>query len=271
MTGKEFSGKLGWSISIVVFVFAMLFGGFMGMLYSTAIRTHYSSIRVYVGEEYGENFDDMEYTLEDFKWGNIASFSYRYDFRREYIDYETNNSEDHVYERFFIIKFKLCGKRHWNVAKEIFSGLPFVEKVGVSNGSMNPGTDWEDFYEGQVDYEVAFKSADIEVVDPKSHNMKTLVRTLSEWNEMLGERDYLSGLDYDEQFFEENMLAVYAFTKNRYIREIEITGARCNIWSLSFLVEADYGDAEVTAGGTFVIEVKAEGLERVDNFYIYNL
>ncbi|PKK95995.1 MAG: hypothetical protein CVV59_00845 [Tenericutes bacterium HGW-Tenericutes-4] len=93
----------------------------------------YSSVRAYIGENYYEEFDAKEYTLESLVLTNASDFSYRYYSR---FDPEAN---DNIIERFFLINLSNKGKQYAQDALDQLIQLEFIDRVDFSYSSMYPG------------------------------------------------------------------------------------------------------------------------------------
>lgn len=104
-----------------------------------------------------------------------------------------------------------------------------------------------------VDFEVGYSN--MSVSSSESHDAKLIVKTLQEWNALSGARIYLNELDekYNESFFSENALIMYAFTKggNMEITKVSIKGK-------VLAIEAIYEpwDMAMVSNGIIILEVK---------------
>ncbi|PKP29826.1 MAG: hypothetical protein CVU00_14245 [Bacteroidetes bacterium HGW-Bacteroidetes-17] len=128
----------------------MLKGVYLGVCYSVIIisviimcriieiaiteNSKYDAVRAYVSEEYYEQFDSMNYTLESFNLTNAKHFTYRY-----YPTYDEETEEEVMGYRFFEITLKKAGKRHVNNAVEQLKKLEFVTNAVFSSSGMLPG------------------------------------------------------------------------------------------------------------------------------------
>ena len=97
-------------------------------------NSKYDAVRAYVSEEYYEQFDSMNYTLESFNLTNAKDFTYRY-----YPTYDEETEEEVMGYRFFEITLIKAGKRHVNKAVEQLKKLEFVTNAVFSSSGMLPG------------------------------------------------------------------------------------------------------------------------------------
>ena len=94
----------------------------------------YSRIGAVISQDYYENFDAMEYTLDSFNLTNAKKIEYRY----MPVFSEDEEAEESLGERFFLINLKKTGKKYAKSALEHVTQLEFIDRVHFCyHGSYN--------------------------------------------------------------------------------------------------------------------------------------
>ena len=108
-------------------------------IFSACGGPDYNYIKVYIQEDYYQKFDDMEFTLADFKMENAKEFGY--------YCYNDHKYEDGVFvpvaTRFIRVYLKKTGKRYAEQAIKHLEGLDFVDFVGLQYGGSDPGDPYD--------------------------------------------------------------------------------------------------------------------------------
>ena len=84
---------------------------------------------IQIHEDYREKFDNREFTLADFEWGNIDAYAYSE--IQDYWDYP-----------FIYLRLKQAGIKHVNEAMEHMEKLSFVKYVGYVYADRWKSIDW---------------------------------------------------------------------------------------------------------------------------------
>ena len=97
----------------------------------------------------------------------------------------------------------------------------------------------------------------------EAHDSLIIVRTLQEWSALSASRVFLSELNvkYNESFFSENALIVYAFTSGNSPAQFEITKITRNGNELVMDATDNSGDIGVVSQGIIILEVKISDMQ----------
>ena len=94
----------------------------------------YSAVRAFINQDYYENFDAKEYTLESFNLTNPNDFTYQY-----YLVFNEDTKQESMGERFFLITLKKAGKQYvQNVMNQLIT-LEFIDRIDYYYPSAAPG------------------------------------------------------------------------------------------------------------------------------------
>lgn len=120
----------------------------------------------------------------------------------------------------------------------------------------------------EINYSIGF--SDLSAGYPGEHDLECLVETFNDWSSLRNEREYLSSLDekYNQEYFENVSLIVYAFTRSNGGGSTEITKVNKYGSQLQVYVEIVSGYIDVVSKGIIVIEVNKHDLSNINDLLI---
>ena len=120
----------------------------------------------------------------------------------------------------------------------------------------------------EIDFVIGYEN----MSSGRSQNLESVVNTFAEWSVIRGDTAQFTELDvkYNKQFFVENSLIVFAFTKSNGIGSITITSV--GVKNQQLMVEADIvlNSTEMMANGIVIIEVIKTDIAGTNSLRIVN-
>lgn len=224
--------------------------------WSGTIDDDFTEDKVLIVMRKTSTFPELE--LHHFKLANAESL--RYIALRPPEGYEDPSN----YTQIAVIELEKKGKEEVVAAIKHLETLLFIKWAGPNHLMQVP---IPMISEISIDYTIG-------LVDEGSslgeQDLERIVSTFNEWESISDCREDLSHLNdkYIEDFFDDNSLVVYAFTKGSNISQIEITKFSKKGDELLLEMDIALGIREEMSKGIVILEVEKEDIENVSDLII---